>query len=163
MTTPAPPKPRPVPTPTSQPFWDALRDVLLPRVVEGAMARVERTLCAWSLGCASGEEPYTLAILWHVELAPRFPTIDLALVATDRENTKIVSGIFFESRRYIEQRGAGSFEGQRGGATWTFEWRAPKRDKGPLTIYVAGNVGNGNGDKTGDFVFYLERTALPAT
>lgn len=84
------------------------------------------------------------------------------LVATDRKLTKVVPGIFFETRSYVEQRGAGSFEGQRGGASWAFDWKAPKRDKGPVTIYVAGNVGNANGDMTGDFIYYLERTAQPA-
>lgn len=66
-------------------IWDALRDPLLPRLVEGAIAREERVVRAWSVGCASGEEPYTLAILWHLELATRFPAIDLQIIATDRD------------------------------------------------------------------------------
>ena len=81
------------------------------------------------------------------------------LILTDREHTKLVAGIFFENRRYVEQRQAGSFEQQRGGASWTFDWQAPKRAKGPVTLYVASNVANGNGDKAGDFIFHLERTS----
>jgi chemotaxis protein methyltransferase CheR len=37
----------------------------------------------WSAGCASGEEPYTLAIIWALELAYRFPTLANRILATD--------------------------------------------------------------------------------
>lgn len=66
-------------------IWDALRDTLLPSIVERAIAAGEPAVRAWSLGCASGEEPYTLSILWHLELASRFPSIALTIVATDRD------------------------------------------------------------------------------
>lgn len=84
------------------------------------------------------------------------------LIAFDREHTKVVPGIFFTNRRYVEQKRAGSYEEQRGGATWEFDWRAPKRNKGPLTLYVAGNVANDNDAKTGDFIFATQKTAEPA-
>lgn len=37
----------------------------------------------WSVGCASGEEPYSFAILWKEELERRWPRIHLSIVATD--------------------------------------------------------------------------------
>ena len=67
-------------------IWDALRGALLPRVLDEAEARGERLVRAWSLGCASGEEPYTLAILWEIELASRWPALDLEIVATERDD-----------------------------------------------------------------------------
>jgi chemotaxis protein methyltransferase CheR len=40
-------------------------------------------LSAWSIGSASGEEPYTLAILWRHLLAPRFPEIQISILGTE--------------------------------------------------------------------------------
>jgi chemotaxis protein methyltransferase CheR len=47
------------------------------------LARQRSTLSAWSVGCASGEEPYTLAIGWNLKLAHRLPGATLAVLATD--------------------------------------------------------------------------------
>ncbi len=44
---------------------------------EGRDARI------WSAGCASGEEPYTLKILWDLEVAKSCPGVGLSLIATD--------------------------------------------------------------------------------
>jgi chemotaxis protein methyltransferase CheR len=48
------------------------RDVL-PVVGRLAMGRGDRTLACWSLGCAAGEEPYTVAILWRLRMPLTFP------------------------------------------------------------------------------------------
>ena len=37
----------------------------------------------WSAGCASGEEPYTLKILWDFEVATTYPGVALSIVASD--------------------------------------------------------------------------------
>ncbi len=63
--------------------WEALRDVVLPCVAEAALAAGERTLSFWSAGCASGEEAYTLSMLWAFELAPRYPGLGLRILGTD--------------------------------------------------------------------------------
>ncbi len=67
--------------------FDALRDMHLPALAERAMARGDHALHAWSAGCASGEEPYTLAIVWRVSLAQRFPSLSLRILATDFDET----------------------------------------------------------------------------
>ncbi|HYO58234.1 CheR family methyltransferase [Archangium sp.] len=68
-----------------QGVFDALREPLLPQVLEAARARGESVLRVWSAGCASGEEPYTMAVLFRQGLRPRFPDFRLELVATDAD------------------------------------------------------------------------------
>ena len=41
------------------------------------------TLRAWSAGCASGEEPYSLSLLWTFALQARWPGLRLSILATD--------------------------------------------------------------------------------
>jgi chemotaxis protein methyltransferase CheR len=62
-----------------------LVDIVLPELIRSISARGGDTLRAWSVGCASGEEPYTLAILWQTELQPRFPGMKLDVTATDSD------------------------------------------------------------------------------
>ena len=48
-----------------------------------------RGLRAWSAGCASGEEPYTLAILWELARDPRLAGVHLQILATDIEQAML--------------------------------------------------------------------------
>jgi len=63
--------------------FDQLRDVELPRLAHAAAARGASRVAAWSCGCASGEEPYSLALLWRLDVAA--PTMNLDVLATDAE------------------------------------------------------------------------------
>jgi Reeler domain-containing protein len=82
-------------------------------------------------------------------------------ILTDREHTKVVPGIFMTTRLYVEQKSAGHYDGQTGSASWTFDWRAPAKDKGAITIYACGNAGNDNDKPTGDFIYSVQKTAQP--
>lgn len=68
----------------------------------------------------------------------------------------------FPNRQYIEHTSNGNFDGQTGGATWTFNWTAPSTDIGPVTFYVAGNHANGNGNSDGDHIYFTFTTIAPA-
>jgi chemotaxis protein methyltransferase CheR len=63
--------------------FESLGREVLPELAQIATAAGDRELSAWSLGCASGEEPYTLAIVWHERCAARVPGLRLRIVATD--------------------------------------------------------------------------------
>jgi chemotaxis protein methyltransferase CheR len=60
--------------------FDALRDYILPELIERRDSL--RTLRMWSAGCATGEEPYSLAILLS-ELLPSDHTWNTSILATD--------------------------------------------------------------------------------
>ena len=64
------------------PVWQALRQDVLPRLMEAALGLGESSLRCWCVGCASGEEPYTLSILWALGVnAPR--GLGLRVLGTD--------------------------------------------------------------------------------
>jgi chemotaxis protein methyltransferase CheR len=57
-----------------------LKKQILPGLIQAARQRSDRHLKVWSVGCASGEEPYSLALLLH-ELMP--DEITVSIVGTD--------------------------------------------------------------------------------
>ncbi len=65
--------------------WDALAARVVPELARLAARRGEEAVCAWSAGCASGEEPYSLRLLWDLRLARRHPGLSLDVVATDAD------------------------------------------------------------------------------
>jgi len=64
-------------------MFQFLEATVLPEVSAQALARGETQVRCWSAGCAAGEEPYTVAMIWRLRLAARFPTLRLRVVATD--------------------------------------------------------------------------------
>jgi chemotaxis protein methyltransferase CheR len=63
-------------------IFEVIRRRVLPDIAERAK-REGREAQVWSAGCASGEEPYTLKIIWDVEVVKAFPGISLSIVASD--------------------------------------------------------------------------------
>ena len=63
-------------------IFEGVRRQVLPDIAEQAK-REGRDAQVWSAGCASGEEPYTLKILWDVEVASAYPSVFLSIIASD--------------------------------------------------------------------------------
>jgi chemotaxis protein methyltransferase CheR len=58
---------------------------VLPALAADAAARGVRELHGWSAGCASGEEAYTLRIIWDLAVLPDHPELRFAILGTDVE------------------------------------------------------------------------------
>lgn len=69
--------------------FDAVGTTVLPALAQKALSKGRDRLECWSAGCASGEEPYTLAIQWRVLLAERFPALTLRVLGTDIDGSLI--------------------------------------------------------------------------
>lgn len=66
--------------------FQALQSKIFPAIAQQATERGDKEVLCWSIGCASGEEPYTLQILWKEYLQPKLKR-DLAfrILATDTD------------------------------------------------------------------------------
>ncbi len=64
--------------------FERLEREILPLLAANALGRVA-PVRAWSAGCASGEEPYSLAVVWRFGVAPRFPGVEIEIVASDAD------------------------------------------------------------------------------
>jgi chemotaxis protein methyltransferase CheR len=65
--------------------FEAVRDMVLPELARRARGRGDTELRCWSAGCASGEEAFTLAILWERGLRRHFPDLGLRVLGTDAD------------------------------------------------------------------------------
>jgi chemotaxis protein methyltransferase CheR len=64
----------------------ALGSKILPLLGKSALRRGESEVRCWSAGCGSGEEPYTLQLLWKLSVSPALPSaIPLRIAATDAD------------------------------------------------------------------------------
>ncbi len=67
----------------NQPQLDAVRDVVIPKIIEARTKLPIRRLRIWSAGCSTGEESYTLAMLFLEESPGRLHDWRFEILATD--------------------------------------------------------------------------------
>lgn len=63
--------------------FEVLGQSVLPALALAEIAEGGEVLRCWSVGCASGEEAYSLVMLWQFEVAERFPDLAFEVLATD--------------------------------------------------------------------------------
>ncbi len=63
---------------------------------------------------------------------------------------------------YIEHTLAGTRDGTTGSATFQFTWTPPSTNIGDLTVDVAGNAANGDGQDTGDHIYTAQYAVTPS-
>ncbi|HEX8844560.1 MAG TPA: PQQ-dependent sugar dehydrogenase [Pyrinomonadaceae bacterium] len=87
--------------------------------------------------------------------------------AGDLQSTSVLTQVLDNqgpggARQYIEHTSSGTFINQQGGASWTFNWTAPQTNVGPVTLYVAGNQANNDGNTSGDYIYFTFAQIQPA-
>ena len=71
-----------------------LGEEVLPALIQLASEREERHIDCWSAGCASGEEPYTLSLIWTFCDRNRPADMGLQVIATEADE-----GLLARARR----------------------------------------------------------------
>lgn len=67
-------------------IFDYLKNKILPNLVNDLINKGEEILRCLCIGCCSGEEPYTVSIIWDEYIAPKLKnTCQIEITATDRE------------------------------------------------------------------------------
>jgi chemotaxis protein methyltransferase CheR len=67
----------------SRPTIDAVSKIIFPKIVAMPGKQALKKVRVWSAGCSTGEESYTLAILFLEQIAPKFKDWKIEIVATD--------------------------------------------------------------------------------
>ena len=63
-----------------------LESEVLPALAQQALNRHSDHLRVWCIGSSSGEEPYTIALIWRLQLQSQFPHLRLEIIATEIES-----------------------------------------------------------------------------
>jgi len=65
--------------------FDSIGEMILPAIAQMVADSGGDAIRCWCAGCASGEEPYTLMMIWELRVKQNFPKIDLQITATDAD------------------------------------------------------------------------------
>jgi len=69
-------------------IFNTLRSNILPELIRKARQQGDKTLACWCIGSASGEEPYSVSLLWDISGINK-QGIDLKILATDVDQQMI--------------------------------------------------------------------------
>jgi chemotaxis protein methyltransferase CheR len=83
----------------NEPQFEAFEKTLVPQRLNGKSASGRTKLRFWSAASSSGEEAYTLAMIYLERLRPKYPLLDIEIVGTDINSSVLEtarSGIYRE-------------------------------------------------------------------
>jgi chemotaxis protein methyltransferase CheR len=63
-----------------------LAETVLPTLCQQVVQQGRRDFRVWSVGCASGEEAYSLELLWSYFIKQNYPQLSLQILATDTKH-----------------------------------------------------------------------------
>jgi chemotaxis protein methyltransferase CheR len=63
--------------------FEFLTQQVFPELAKNVLMRHDKQLKVWCAGCASGEEAYTLSLIWLLQLQAHFADLKIAITATD--------------------------------------------------------------------------------
>ena len=69
--------------------FEVVKEQVIPRVVDAAISRQVHAIRVWIAGCSTGEEAYSIAMLFHEYLWEHEQSIDLKIFATDVDQEAI--------------------------------------------------------------------------
>ncbi|PKL83989.1 MAG: chemotaxis protein CheR [Ignavibacteriae bacterium HGW-Ignavibacteriae-3] len=81
----------------NQPQLDVLASQIFPETITALASKNRTKIRIWSAACSSGEEAYSIAMIFQDLIKPRYPQIELEIVGTDINGAVIEtanSGIF---------------------------------------------------------------------
>lgn len=83
-------------------------------------------------------------------------------VVTDAATTMTLAPMT-GTRWYIGHSYGGTAIGQTGGASWSFDWKAPATDVGRIGFFAAANAANADGSNQGDRIYSRSPSPLAET
>jgi chemotaxis protein methyltransferase CheR len=96
----------------NEPQFEALEQVLVPELFAKKKSGTRTKVRIWSAACSSGEEAYTLAMIYLEKLKPRFAGLEFEIVGSDINGTVLETarkGVYREysvrnmSKQYLDK------------------------------------------------------------
>ena len=107
----------------NQPQLDAMSSSLFPEIIQKKLALGKNKIRIWSAASSSGEEAYSVAMIFNDLIRPKYPNIELEVIGTDINSAVIETannGIYKEYairntppyylKKYFKNSEVGSFE-----------------------------------------------------
>jgi chemotaxis protein methyltransferase CheR len=66
-----------------------LETSVLPSLIRQVQKNNETELRVWCVGGGAGEEPFTLAVVWSLQIQPTYPAFNIRIIATDADENQL--------------------------------------------------------------------------